>query len=635
LVLVVLLPVYRVLAGPETGFPGVQAVEYGDRYYRGLWIGVALVGVGAALAGLAVRAAFWKRLGAVTDALTRLSSARFAAALAGVSGLLTLGFTIGAVEARPVLNDAMAQLIHARYLAVGALAGPHLPLSEFWNMQFMLNTAEGWVSQYPPGHAAVLALGVRVGAVWLAGPLIMAATAFMMSLVAERLLPERRAVARLGAALVAVSPFLIGLAGTYMNHATAALWGIVAAYCALRALERWPWAIGAGAAVGMLTVTRPLSGLVIGAVVTLGVWLLMPSAAEADRRGRKLALRVGATLLGGLPFAAAFAAYNARFFGGATRLGYVAAAGSSHGLGFHIDPWGNQFGPLQGLGYTVLDLLALGRDLVGTPIPLVALVGLFLLVVPRLSPGVRVLCLWALALPVVNAFYWHHDLVLGPRMLGEVGPAWCVLAGVATVGVIQWLRGESDSPRAMYLPSVVTAALAISVVVGVTYVGPRRLLALSPMVGPGPVTQPPDVREPSLVFVPDSWNGRLGARLSARGVRLDTVRVVLQNQPPCTIQRALDGSASPNARECQRQVLSDRYGALGIPYLLWQGDLPGLPPKGAMWVRDLGPTLNARLLDRYPDRSPHVLLPPIGGRGWALVSYREGMSVLWGETPDG
>jgi hypothetical protein len=43
--------------------------------------------------------------------------------------------------------------------------------------------------------------------------------------------------------------------------------------------------------------------------------------------------------------------------------------------------------------------------------------------------------------------------------------------------------------------------------------------------------------------------------------------------------------------------------------------------------------MNARLIDRYPERTPLVLLPPgpdaVPGGSWPLVSYEEGMAILW------
>ena len=82
--------------------------------------------------------------------------------------------------------------------------------------------------------------------------------------------------------------------------------------------------------------------------------------------------------------------------------------------------------------------------------------------------------------------------------------------------------------------------------------------------------------------------------------------------------------------ECAQQVEADRFGAVSLAPLLWQGDLPGLPVEGAMYVRDYGPEWNARVLAAHPGRSPHLFTPTEEGGRPQIVDYDEGMRVLWG-----
>lgn len=631
------LPLFHLLSTARAGAAGAQTAALAAAYYRAMWEGIALfLAVALALAWLVPAGRVEACVRRVGDGLVRLHGPTFAAGLAGLAGALTLAFGLLGLGGSPVLNDAMVQLLQARYLAHGHLAGPHLAAPEFFGVQFMLDAPGGWASQYPPFHPALLALGLVAGAVWLVGPSLMAATAFFTALAAERLLPGRKAEARVGALFVAVSPFLIGLAGSYMNHATAAALAAVAAYCALRAVDGGVgWAGVAGAAVGAMLATRPLSAVVIGAAVTLGVWVWRPGG-RPRRSGVKPWRRILAAAAGAAPPVSALLWYNARLFGSPTRFGYLAAAGPRHRPGFHLDPWGNVFGPAQGLGYTSADLLALGRDLLGTPVPVVAVVGWYLLRRRSLSPGEWVLAAWAILPVIANAFYWHHDLVLGPRMLGEAAPAWCVLAAVAALELARrtpgrgssraGLGGRSISPRDGMIGALLLAALA-----GVAYLGPRRILESRERIG-GPPARVLRSAGPSLAFVHEAWPDRLGARLMASGLRLDSVRSLLVRQPPCRIEALLDAEPGPAGLEavCRREAHSDRLGTLGISAFLWRGDLPGLPGSGPMWVRDLGPRRNRKLVALYPDRKPVVLLPPAGGLGWRLAPYREGMALLWG-----
>jgi hypothetical protein len=79
-----------------------------------------------------------------------------------------------------------------------------------------------------------------------------------------------------------------------------------------------------------------------------------------------------------------------------------------------------------------------------------------------------------------------------------------------------------------------------------------------------------------------------------------------------------------------REVASDTLGILDISSLLWQTDLPELPGHGTMIVRDMGPEANARLIARYPDRTPMFFYrSERENKGPQLVSYAEGLKRLW------
>jgi hypothetical protein len=83
--------------------------------------------------------------------------------------------------------------------------------------------------------------------------------------------------------------------------------------------------------------------------------------------------------------------------------------------------------------------------------------------------------------------------------------------------------------------------------------------------------------------------------------------------------------------DCMRQVRSDERGILDIAPLLWRGDLPGAPPTGTLFARDLGPERNALLMVRHPDRQPWVyMLPDPATETPVLVPYSVGMRTLWG-----
>jgi hypothetical protein len=202
--------------------------------------------------------------------------------------------------------------------------------------------------------------------------------------------------------------------------------------------------------------------------------------------------------------------------------------------------------------------------------------------------------------------------------------------------------------------------------VTVVYAAPAKLASYRRVAErSGMAVTAPSVTRPTLVFVHGSWEDRLAARLAGAGMRVDSIRLALRSNSSCTVERYLDaleeGAAPVSVAfasdaatvpraftmpsgsvmrsfegetlspTCEREASSDFEGALGLPPLLWQGDLPGLPPEGGMFVRDLGPERNARLIARFPERELMALVAREGRM--ELVPYDEGMSALWALPP--
>lgn len=590
-----------------------------------------------------------------------------AASLALLSGLLSLVFSLSVLEGKPNLIDAMVQLAHARFVAAGQLSGPVDQFSEFWHLPSSIVTPNGWISQYPPGYVVLLGFGMRLGVPQLVGPILLGVAVFFTTLVAERLFPDDRVAARLGAVMLALSPFLLGLAGAFMNHIGAAAFISVAIYCALRSrdTDSFTWAILCGAAVGAVFSIRPLTA-VVAALVVAFIWLIGPSMRLSEAVARFLRLTLGA-VVGIAPFLVALAAYNRHFFGNPIRFGYAALAGPLVAPGFHRDPSGHIYGALQALGYTSSDLATLSMYLLETPIPAVGVVALFLIFAPEFARGTRIVALWALLPIVANAFYWHHGIFMGPRMLNEWTPAWALLTAVAAVGLVRriprdWTLGNY-SPRA-----AVTITLLLAWLAGIVYLGPQRLARYGGSWMASSRMQIPATASPSLVFVHGGWPTRIAMRLIAHGLRGDSLEAALALNATCDVHNFANwyatnpgdrsGSAPPLnfdfagpnktqtiriaqgdeiryeegrpfVRSCLRQVASDSLGIIDISPLIWQSDLPGLDGTGAMIVRDMGPEDNARIVARYPGRVPMMLFRPEKEGPPKLVPYAVGIKSLW------
>lgn len=676
LLALVVVPWYR-LVGVRGTSPAVeQTLRLAPMYLVTVWVGCALTLVGAALLGrLLPRGALpsaWKR---VERWLASVRAGRLGLALGLLSACGGLAFSTWVLERKPALLDGVVQLVQARYLAAGMLAGPPLEYPEFWQFQFMVNTNEAWASQYPPGFAALLAVSFRFGLQWLVGPLLLGVLVWLTALIAERLFPDDATVARWGAGLVAVSPFLLFHAGAYMNHVLAAVLLAGAVLASLRAVRgSWRWSLVAGAGVGWAIATRPYIGVVLGFFATVVLWLGAPERQRFTIR--EWTARLSGVVAGASPFVVGLLAYNASLFGHPLRFGYVAAEGPGHGLGFHTDPWGDPYGPLQALGYTSADLLGLSTELLQTPVPVVVVVAVYLLWAGRLARGAMLAGAWALLPVAANIFYWHHDLFMGPRLLYEASPGWCLLVVAAGVGLVRDLGGKGRSGGLLIRVASrqgVAAVFVLALLVAVIYSTPRKLASYrSTVEGSGMNMEAPSVDRPSLVFVHGSWENRLGSRLAATGMRVDSIRAALRHNSTCRVEVFVslletrgggpggetpdqpsvseldfEGSSDTPLRElpmpsgsvirsyedevltpaCERQAASDFEGVVSLPPLLWQGDLPGLGTDGALFVHDHGPERNTRLLERFPDREPMVLARR--GEEVRLMPYDRGMADLW------
>ena len=653
------LPFYRLLEASD-GLAARQFVAAAPAYTRSIVLVSVLVAVVAfTLSGWVTR--LWTPLRRGADVLR---GARIAP-LAGVVALaVSSAFSLIALDGGPYLVDGMVQLVQARLFSAGELVLPAGWPVEHWYVQYMAPASHGWASQYPPGYSAVLGVGLFMGLPWLVGPITHGLTAWLGVRLAERLFPDDGSVVLVAAGFLALSPFTVVLAGSYMNHGLAALLGLAAVWAALRAADgsEVAWGLAAGAGVGVLATVRPLTAVLV--VLTSGTTWLAFRNRETGWSGSWR-----------FPVAAAVAAapptlvllwYNRTLFGGPFTFGYSAAQGPGHGLGFHVDPWGATYGPRQALAYTATELRALGPEMAGLAVPLVAIVGLALVFTSHVARRETVLVVWALAPVVAGFFYWHHDLSMGPRLFADAAPAWALLSAWSLVRGIRWLLRASNGAYARFGQSLALVTLAAALVAAPLRLNEYRVASVARglMVDPAP--------DGSLVFVHDTWESRLSARLAAGGLRDDQIRRASASYSLCELQTALDsrdGSSAgflerltePRPRpvalatrvmpsgspvrtytgeqltpECEAQAASDFRGIAGLPQRLWRGDLPGAERGRALYLRDMGPVANERVRHRFAERAALFLLLDNPASTPRLVTYGEGMARLWsagGEMP--
>jgi hypothetical protein len=246
-------------------------------------------------------------------------------------------------QAIPHIPDEIAYLLQARHYAAGLPWMPAPPVPAAFNT-FLMEVSNGrWYSIFPPGWPVVLAIGVKVGVPWLVNPVLGGVCVLVTYLLAQEL--ADRATARVTAFLLAVSPWHLFMAMSFMSHVLSLVLALLTAWGTARAWRTGSWAAAfvAGLALGMLGMSRPLEG------VALGLLAGPPLLAAAFRRGHVGAL--GAGTLGAAITGAIGLAYNKVITGSPWVFPAVPFFEREYG----VARYDIGFGPSKGLGWTGLD----------------------------------------------------------------------------------------------------------------------------------------------------------------------------------------------------------------------------------------------------------------------------------------
>lgn len=619
-----------------------------------VWIGYG----GLLLAVLRVVADRWgdaldRLADRVWSAVMGVPAGAFVAAASIATILLGIGIALYCYAGRGFTGDEMAMTWHARMLVAGHLAIPMPRYGEFFNTVSVLGQGGRWFSQYPIGGPALLAAGLLVGAVWLVNPLLLGVAAWQLYRFVRRAFGE--GTARAATLLFVLSPFVLVLGATQMNHTAAVTFTLVAlaelaAWDDARSPARLTHAVGLGLAVGAIALVRPLDAALVA--LPIGVFQLARVRREPSR-GASLLVQCAA---GAIPVAILLWA-NARTTGSPLLFGYDAAHGPAHAFGFHVDPYGEPHTPRRGLVYASGYLMRFDRFLLEWPLPALLIV---CVVLARLARGTR----WdTLLLALLGSFlvgyaaYWHNGFFDGPRFLFPVAPV--LLLYVARTPEVAERAVHATRRRVGRL--IVPACLLCSWLVPLPFSSvPGRLAAQRAQrtkLKTDVVAQASAARvSNALVLVLEPWRGRLLARLRGLGVRQFDAEQVVNTTDACALQLALDeadalpaadsaslrrrvltraravGPAvvqpgviaesriarSPNGPEsprCRAEALADTAGTM--PYAMFlreqrvarDGRLDG----DVVWARDLG-------------QRDSLLAAQFGGRRW----YR----YLPGRSPD-
>ncbi|NWF67666.1 MAG: glycosyltransferase family 39 protein [Chloroflexi bacterium] len=208
-------------------------------------------------------------------------------------------------ERLPHLEDEMAYLFQARVFARGevVLDSPN-PRRAFW-IPFVIDFAPNGedlqrFGKYTPGWPLLLALGINLGQWWVVNAFFAGLTVALVYRLGRELFNSD--VGLMAAALVAFSPMALLLNATLMNHTSALFFTVLFMYAFWR-LERtadqrgnarlrpavW-WGLVAGAALGMVAISRPLTAVALALpfVVRSGGWLIERVCAAYRQRREKI-----------------------------------------------------------------------------------------------------------------------------------------------------------------------------------------------------------------------------------------------------------------------------------------------------------------------------------------------------------
>jgi len=450
--------------------------------------------------------------------------------------LATATFAFGR---RPLLIDSVIQLFQARIFASGHLYAGAPPGEAFFAVQHMLVDGGKWYSQYPPGHSALLGLGVALGTAWLVPVALSAGTTLLLYGFARR--AYDLATARITVVLLALAPFFWFMGASHMNHVSALFFVSAFLYLLVRWEERGDRRIllGAGLAIGAAFLSRPLTAAAAG-------FALSPFVLRTAWRRRDIGSVLAGTA-GALVAVFLYLAYNAATTGDPLVPGYIKLWGVDHGLGFHSTPWGEVHSPLAGLRNELTDLALLSSLMFEGPIPALIPAGLLFAAGWASKKWDVRLMAGFLALPVAYLFYWHRDAFLGPRYLYS-GLAF--LVPLTARGLLELFRrapgrrlwGGSALTRAP-LSSAAGMLLLLCLLYAAAYSTPRRFGVYRSGLASMKVDLTAEARARALsdavIFVPVSWGNRLLARMRGLGVSASGAETAYRQADHCRLELVL------------------------------------------------------------------------------------------------
>lgn len=382
-------------------------------------------------------------------ALMTLSTRKFAALVFVTGTALASIVALRVFHGAGNTTDEYAQLFHAGILLSGHLSLPVDPNPEFFSMDTVVDQGR-WYSHFPIGGPIVIALGSLMGAPWVISALMTGISAAALYHFVRITFGE--APGRVVAIVFCLAPSIFIMGGTWMNHVPV----LCLTCCMLAALAEWErttswrsaslYAALIGLTIGLVATIRPLDAVVLAVCVGMfQLWVLWQQ--------RPKAISLIAQIICGFAGVLPLLAVNAKTTGHALRFAYEVQWGAGHGVGFHLDPYGQPYTLRMAFERAITYVGEWNMFVTAWPVPAIALLALALFALRRPSRWDVLLVMMFVAQLIAYACYWGQGELLGPRFMHNVMPV-----AIIFIARIPWLWKDAFGARGRQAGSALVAA---------------------------------------------------------------------------------------------------------------------------------------------------------------------------------
>ncbi len=296
---------------------------------------------------------------------------------------LSAFFSLVSYQRHPHIPDEVVYLLQAKFLANGVISMPAPPDQAAFEVYLMQFEGAHWYPTPPFGWPVLLSIGTLVGLPWLVNPILAGLNILLSYLVIRELYSKK--TARLTILFLCLSPWFIFMGMNFMTHMFTLFCALFAVYGIIRSRlsGKVIWAIAAGISLGIMSLIRPMEGLMMAVLV--GLWAIGVG-------GKRLSwVSIGALILATGITASLVLPYNQEITGNPLkfpiniytdqRFGVNSNAygfGPDRGMGWPIDP-NPGHSPIDGLINAELNTFNLNVELFGWSTGSLWLIAIFLL----------------------------------------------------------------------------------------------------------------------------------------------------------------------------------------------------------------------------------------------------------------